>query len=132
MVIAASFAWSSNAAAQSSGNGMRPPDSHDLRRERGDVLAVSGATPPARDLALARYIAPYRGWRYRPLRPGDRLQRGFLRPRYVLVDPRLHGLPFARAKQRWIRYGDDLVLVEFGSRRVVRVAAIDIHGKPRP
>lgn len=97
-------------------------DAHVIRRERGDVLAVDGKPWESRaDERRSEYVAPYRGWRYRALRTGHRLRAGFYGPRYVVANP--GRLPAARRDQRWIRYGDDLLLVNIRNGRVLRVVS---------
>jgi Ni/Co efflux regulator RcnB len=94
-----------------------PPDAHDLRRPRGGDVVQEVPAEPARS---GPYVPPFPGWRYQPVRAGDRLCAAFLAPRYVLANPRRFGLSPAGAGRHWIRYGDDLLLVDRGSRRVVR------------
>ncbi len=42
------------------------------------------------------YVAPYRGWNYRPVAAGYRLQPAFYGPRYVIANPEYYRLPAAR------------------------------------
>ena len=97
----------------------RPPDAHDLRRTPGDqvVEVEPGSLPHG---VRSRYVPPQRGWRYRTPRVGERLAPAFYARRYQ-VDPARHRLPPAAGARRWIRYGDDLVLVNSGSGQVLRV-----------
>ncbi|HZF94903.1 MAG TPA: RcnB family protein [Allosphingosinicella sp.] len=96
----------------------RPPDSHDLRRPRGgDVVVEVGGAQPER---AQPYAPPRPAWRYRPLGTGARLCRAFLAPRYVVADPARFGVPVAPPGQQWIRYWDDLLLVERATRKVLR------------
>lgn len=90
-----------------------PPDVHVIRQSRGDVLVVREAG------SIDRYVAPVGGWVYRPLRPEQRLRPAFYAPRYAVSAPR--GRKPARAFQRWIRYGDDLLLVNVRNGRVDQV-----------
>lgn len=91
-------------------------DAHIIRQTRGDVVVVHGETKDSR--RAAPYVAPYRDWRYAPVRRGDRLRPGFLDVRYVEANPA--GLPAALGRQRWIRYGKDLLLVDHRGR-VLRI-----------
>lgn len=90
------------------------PDAHIVGPVRGDVLEIHGASP-------SWYVAPYPGWRYSRLRSGDRLRARFYGERYQVVDPQ--GLPAARGNRRWVRYGNDLLLVNIRTGRVLRVLA---------
>lgn len=116
VLIAATAAGPSHGGAgQAPG---RPPDSHDLRRPRGgDVVVEVGGAQPEQAQA---YVPPRPGWRYRPLGTGARLWRAFLAPRYVVADPGRFGLPPAGSGQHWIRYWDDLLLVDRATRKVLR------------
>ena len=85
-------------------------DRRELRRDRRDVR---------RHVA---YVAPYRSWRYRPVSVGYRLQSVFYSPRYYITDYDAYHLraPVGRWL-RWIRYGDDLLLVNIRTGRVLQV-----------
>ncbi|KAB7647756.1 RcnB family protein [Polymorphobacter fuscus] len=95
-------------------------DRGDIRRERRDVR---DARQDLRDSRRDRpvYVAPVRGWQYRPVAQGYRLQPAFYGPRYVIADPRQYRLPVAARSQRWIRYGGDLLLVNARNGRVIQV-----------
>ena len=67
------------------------------------------------------YVAPYSGWRYRTITPGFRLQSSFFGSRYIISDYGRYQLRAPNRFQRWIRYGDDLVLVNVRNGRVVQV-----------
>jgi len=95
----------------------RGPDAHDLRRQRGDVVVVHGQEPALH----GRYVAPVPGWKYSILRPGQRLRSAFLGLRYVIADPARYRLSATSADRRWIRYGDDAVLVGTRKSRVIAV-----------
>jgi Ni/Co efflux regulator RcnB len=70
-----------------------------------------------------RYVGPA-GYRYRSWRPGVRIPAAYYGPRYVIADPwhyRLHRP--AAGYQRWVRYGDDVLLVDIRNgivREVIR------------
>jgi Ni/Co efflux regulator RcnB len=86
-------------------------DRRDLRQDRRDVR---------QDRRRIAYAAPYRGWAYRPLVRGYQLRPVFWGPGY-LVDYTIYNLTAPRAEERWIRYGDDLVLVNVRTGRVLDV-----------
>lgn len=91
----------------------RGPDAHVVRQPRGDVLVVRKPTAPV------PYSAPKAGWTYKPLRAGQRVEPPFYASRYVVAAP--PGFTPARAPRRWVRYGDDLLLVNTRDGRVDRV-----------
>jgi Ni/Co efflux regulator RcnB len=66
------------------------------------------------------YVGP-RGWRYRAVTPGYQLQPAFYGQRYVIADPHRYRLPRATGPNRWIRYGNDVLLVNGRTGRVVTV-----------
>jgi Ni/Co efflux regulator RcnB len=74
-----------------------------------------------RDLYRAgRYYGP-RGYRYRPVVVGYTFQPHYYASRYWIVDPYRYRLGPAGPNQRWIRYGNDVVLINIRSGRVLRV-----------
>lgn len=73
-----------------------------------------------RDRRRSQYVAPYRGWTYRAIAPGAQLRSGFYSSRYF-VDPARYRLRPVGRYQRWIRYGDDLLLVNVRTGRVIQV-----------
>ena len=103
---------------------MAPPESHDLPPPRGDVVVET-------DLQLDRggaYVPPRPGWRYRTLVVGSRLAPEFYAPAYVISHPARRGLPTAPQGRRWIRYGNDAVLVDIMKGRVKRVVRRAFRG----
>jgi len=100
----------------------RGPDAHDLRREPGDVIMVDGrpdrVAPPK---VHGPYVAPCPNWKYSRLRPGQRLAPAFLHSRYTISAPAQLGLSAAGKGHRWIRYGNDAVLVGSRSSRVIQI-----------
>jgi len=86
-------------------------DRRDLRDDRRDLR---------QDRRRIAYAAPYRGWSYRPINRGYQLRPVFWGPNY-LIDYTLYQLARPRAEERWIRYGDDLVLVNVRTGRVLEV-----------
>jgi Ni/Co efflux regulator RcnB len=89
----------------------------ELREDRRDMQQAHDRQWPARQA----YVAPYRGWSYRPVTAGYRLQPGFYGQRYVIANPVQYRLPDARRYEQWVRYGNDLVLVNVRNGRVIQV-----------
>jgi Ni/Co efflux regulator RcnB len=73
--------------------------------------------------ARDQYVAPYRDWNRESVEPGSKLRSRFYASRYSVRDPDSYQLTRARRNQRWVRYGDDLVLVNLRNGRVVEVAS---------
>ncbi|WP_442681649.1 RcnB family protein [Sphingomonas sp. ASY06-1R] len=61
-----------------------------------------------------------RGYRYRPINAGHRFDRAFYERRYW-VDPYRYHLRPVLGWQRWVRYGNDVALVDVRSGRVLEV-----------
>jgi Ni/Co efflux regulator RcnB len=104
-------------------------DRRDVRQDRGDRHGVRGDRRDIRqdrrgfrDHRRGAYVAPYRGWNYRPVTVGFRLRPAFYSPRYYISD---YGYYHLRAPHgrwlRWIRYGDELLLVNIRTGRVLQV-----------
>ncbi|MFM5917958.1 MAG: RcnB family protein [Novosphingobium sp.] len=66
------------------------------------------------------YYAP-RGMRYRPVSVGYTFQPAFYSSRYWLNDYGTYRLPNPGYNHRWVRYGNDAVLVDIRTGRVLRV-----------
>ncbi|MEO7247369.1 MAG: RcnB family protein [Novosphingobium sp.] len=62
-----------------------------------------------------------RGYRYRPVSNGFRLDLAYYDSRYWISDPLRYRLPLAGRGLRWIRYGNDVLLVNVRTGRVVQV-----------
>ena len=73
--------------------------------------------------ARNQYVAPYGDWRYEKVEPGTKLRSRFYASRYSVRNPDSYQLRQASRNQRWVRYGDDLVLVNLRNGRVVEVAS---------
>ncbi|MBA2920608.1 hypothetical protein GON01_06295 [Sphingomonas sp. MAH-20] len=69
---------------------------------------------------LPRYYAP-RGHVYRPVRVGVAIAPAFYSQRYWIADPYRYRLPRPAANQRWIRYGNDVLLINARNGRVIQV-----------
>lgn len=68
----------------------------------------------------ARYNGP-RGYRYRPVAAGHTFQPAFYSSRYWVSDPTRYRLNAAGRYQRWVRYGNDVVLINTRNGRVITV-----------
>lgn len=66
------------------------------------------------------YVGP-RGYVYRPVTAGYRFAPEYYGSRYVIADPYRYRLPAASGPNRWIRYGNDVALVNIRSGRVIQV-----------
>jgi Ni/Co efflux regulator RcnB len=93
-------------------------DRREIRQDRREV--VQDRRELGRDRVRHAYAAPYRGWSYRRVNRGFVLRPLFWGPRYV-VDWRFYHLRAPFGYQRWIRYGDDLLLVDIRTGRVIDV-----------
>ena len=67
-----------------------------------------------------RYVAP-RGYRYRPVAVGHTFRPAYYSSRYWISDPRRYRLDTPGRYQRWIRYGNDVILINTRNGRVLRV-----------
>ena len=95
---------------------------NDIREERHDVReAREELREDRRDHVRSRYVAPYRGWHYSTVRTGYQLRPAFYGLRYHVANPGQYRLRPAARNQRWVRYGDDLLLVNVRSGRVLQV-----------
>lgn len=70
---------------------------------------------------LDRYYAPYSGYQYRRPGIGLRLSQSFYSNRYWINDPWRYRLPAVYGPYRWVRYYDDVLLVDIYSGQVVDV-----------
>jgi hypothetical protein len=68
-----------------------------------------------------RYYAPYRSDRYRRLNIGIHIGAPFYSSRYWIADPWRYRLPPAQGPYRWVRYYDDVLLVDVRRGYVVDV-----------
>lgn len=106
-------------------------DRDDIREEREDLreareelredLQDRRRSQYRQDHRRSQYVAPYRDWRYSTVRPGFQLRAAFYGTRYYVANPGQYRLRPAARFQRWIRYGNDLVLVNVRSGRVLQV-----------
>ncbi|WP_026359800.1 RcnB family protein [Sphingomonas sp. PR090111-T3T-6A] len=91
---------------------------NDRREARGDWRDYRRSHPEA--FRGPAYVGPRAGWRYRPVGVGYRFEPGFYDRRYW-IDPVRYRLPPVVGYQRWVRYGNDVVLVDTRSGRVMNV-----------
>ncbi|MET1754906.1 RcnB family protein [Novosphingobium sp. RD2P27] len=68
-----------------------------------------------------RYYAPYSSYSYRRIAVGFTLGTFFYGQRYWISDPWQYRLPAVYGPYRWVRYYDDVVLVDVYNGRVVDV-----------
>jgi hypothetical protein len=68
-----------------------------------------------------RYASPYRNYSYRRLGIGFSLDSLFFGSRYWINDPWQYRLPVTDGPYRWVRYYDDVLLVDTYSGQVVDV-----------
>jgi hypothetical protein len=69
------------------------------------------------------YFAPFRSHRYDRLSTGFYLNSLFFQPRFFINDPWAYRLPPAYGPYQWVRYYDDVLLVDIYSGEVVDVIA---------
>jgi Ni/Co efflux regulator RcnB len=98
-------------------------DRREVRRDRNELRR--DRTETRRDRRDARrhsaYAAPYRNWQYRRVSVGYRLQPAYYGSRYYITDYGRYHVRAPSRWQRWIRYGDDLLLVNVRTGRVLDV-----------
>jgi hypothetical protein len=68
-----------------------------------------------------RYYAPYRDRKYSRISIGFSLGSAYFGPRFWINDPWQYRLPAAYGSYRWVRYYDDVLLVDVRNGRVVDV-----------
>lgn len=105
----------------------RHGDWRDVREERRDVReAKQEYREDWRDYrrdhrdAYRRpaYVGP-RGYVYRPIAVGARIGAPYYASRYVIADPWRYRLPRPARYNRWVRYGNDVLLVNVRTGRVI-------------
>lgn len=108
--------------------------SEDLRdaRDRGNRAEIQEAREDLRgarqelredrrDQRTSIYVSPYRNWSQSTPEQGSRLRSRFYGSRYVISNLGDYGLSPVARNQRWVRYGDDILLVNVRSGRVMEV-----------
>lgn len=107
----------------------RHGDNRDVREAREDLReARHEAREDWRDYRRTHrdayrrpaYAGP-RGYAYRPIAPGHRFAPAYYGSRYVIADPYRYRLPRPAGWHRWVRYGNDVVLVNVRTGRVIEV-----------
>lgn len=68
-----------------------------------------------------RYYSPYRGHSYRRFSIGISIGSGYYGSRYWINDPWSYRLPHAYGPYRWVRYYDDVLLIDIRNGYVVDV-----------
>jgi Ni/Co efflux regulator RcnB len=101
-------------------------DRHVVRADRRVVRADRRVVRQDRRVAASRnrsaYVAPIRNWSYRRVSVGYRLQPAFYGSRYYINDYGAYHLQAPHGRWlRWIRYGNDLLLVNIRTGRVLDV-----------
>lgn len=99
-------------------------DHSDVREERQDLREAKRELREDRADRrdnYVRYSAPYKNWSYRPVGTGYQLRPAFYGSRYYANDYRRYGARQPGKFQQWIRYGDDLLLVNTRNGRVLQV-----------
>ncbi|MVZ97818.1 hypothetical protein EUU23_08870 [Sphingorhabdus sp. IMCC26285] len=66
-----------------------------------------------------RYYSPYRGHGYRRFGIGISIGSGYYGSRYWISDPSYYRLPPVYGPYRWVRYYDDVLLIDLRNGRVV-------------
>lgn len=75
----------------------------------------------SRERQRSAYVAPYRNWSYRRVPVGYHLNSQYYSPRYTISNYGYYGLRAPGRYMRWIRYGNDLLLVDIRYGTVVQV-----------
>jgi len=69
---------------------------------------------------MPAYVGP-RGYSYRAINSGYRLQPAYYAQRYWIADPYRYRLPRVGRNEQWVRYGNDVLLVDTRNGRVREV-----------
>lgn len=93
-------------------NDWRRNDRYDWRRYRDSHRSI---------YRIGRYYAPYHGYAYRRIGIGFTLGSLFYGNRYWIDDPWSYRLPEVYGPYRWVRYYDDVLLVDVYTGEVVDV-----------
>ena len=108
---------------------VRHGDRHDVREELRDVREARQEyrqdwreyrRDHRNDFHRPAYAGP-RGYRYRPVQAGHRFAPAYYSRQYWVSNPWRYRLPVAEGNRRWIRYGNDVALVNVRNGRVLEV-----------
>jgi len=100
-------------------------DRRDLRDKRQELRHDEWRTYRGQNRAAFHrpaYVGP-RGYRYQVWRPGMRIAPAYYGSRYVIADPWQYRLARPTGAMRWVRYGNDVLLIDTRSgyvRDVIR------------
>ena len=114
--------------------GTQPPMRYDGRRgtrysgtgigaETTATTGAVGATTIGSRFHIGVYYDPF-GWGYQPFSIGWRLWPNYYSSQYWISDPWDYQLPYAPPGTQWVRYYNDVLLVDMYTGEVVDV----IHG----
>lgn len=97
-------------------------DRHELRQDRRELREDwRDYRKSHRDAFRGpAYVGP-RGYAYRPVTVGYRFAPAYYHNRYWVRDYARYRLPAPGRFHQWVRYGNDVVLIDVRSGRVVRV-----------
>jgi hypothetical protein len=93
-------------------NRWRDDDRYDWQRYRNSHRGLYN---------LGAYYAPYRYYSYRPFGVGSHLNSLFFGSSYWITNPWQYRLPEVWGPYRWVRYYDDVLLVDIYTGQVVDV-----------
>lgn len=97
-------------------------DRKDVEEAREDLReARQELREDRRDQRTSQYRPPYRDWSQSTPALGTRLRPKFYGTRYVISNPHTYRLGAKARNQRWIRYGDDVLLVNIRTGRIAAV-----------
>ena len=104
-------------------------DHAQAREDRGDIKEAREDLRDARqelredrhNQQRSRYVAPYRSWSQSTPARGTWLRPKFYGRRYIISNPDHYRLGAVARGHRWIRYGDDVLLVNIRNGRVTDV-----------
>jgi hypothetical protein len=104
--------WNNGVRGDRWNNGWRSDRRYDWRGHRNQNRSY---------YSPGRYYSPYRGHNYNRLSIGFYLGSGYYGSRYWINDPWQYRLPTAYGPYRWVRYYDDVILIDIRNGRVVDV-----------
>jgi Ni/Co efflux regulator RcnB len=109
-------------ANRQTARGGQRADRANSQAARSNQQAVRSNQRGMAQRARSAYVAPVRNWSYRPVTVGYQLQPSFYGSRYYISDYGAYHLQAPRNRYlQWIRYGNDLLLVNIRTGRVLQV-----------